>query len=206
MDVFYVCLAPELIGRSLWRTVLVCITGEGLYEAHPCTSTADTICDACSNQHLHAANGDYDRKCRDWAASQQRNLLAAGAVVHASKSHAETRTSRLHDADAAPLDLDDADDVDGDEEGDNDGEGGRRRHRDRDRSRDRDRHRDRHRDRSVATRYDDSRSGVEKLPPATGDVFTHEFTQIDEGSPLFLSFQKQLGFSRYVLGSITSNE
>lgn len=36
--------------------------GPGLYEAHPCTTKMDTICDSC---HRHAPeNFDYQRKCK----------------------------------------------------------------------------------------------------------------------------------------------
>ena len=80
-------------------------TGEGLYEVQPCTSTSDTVCDACLNQAppphfgIHpeqqqrseaqvAANTDYERQCghrNNAAPSQQRNLLSTLTIADNGK-------------------------------------------------------------------------------------------------------------------------
>lgn len=85
-----------VLGRSWW-------TGEGLYEVRPCTSTSDTVCDACLNpphfgnhpeeerSEAHeaqvAANTDYERQCghRNNAPSQQRNLLSTLTIADNGK-------------------------------------------------------------------------------------------------------------------------
>ncbi len=99
--VLFVYLDIYFFGRPVYRWWWI---GEGLYEVQPCTSTSDTVCDACLNQPPHfgnhpeqrneaheaqvAANTDYERQCghrSNNAPSQQRNLLSTLTIADNGK-------------------------------------------------------------------------------------------------------------------------
>ena len=84
-----------------------------MYEAHSCTSTADTVCDACTNAHHgrpHARLHDYVRKCRDAPRHQPHEMLADAALAKIVY-----RNRHRDDADADADDDDDDDDAVDDE-------------------------------------------------------------------------------------------